>query len=186
MGIYPFQTGQSCLSLYHHAYTHSSSQILPKREQQPDRPRVRLLVIWFGTNDACEPGTPLHVPVDRYATELESMISLLRDPSSAYYSPDTRIVLIGPPPCQIARTQELYNTFFNPPKKVDRDNDRIEKYVAACKAVANKAGVPFIDPYDLIWKAAGSRDEAALQPFFIDGLHPAEPGYKVGLQILYV
>jgi isoamyl acetate esterase len=117
--------------------------------------------------------------------ELEGMVALLHDPASPCYSPDTRIVLIGPPPIQRDRSQrEIWDKLFDPPKKIERDNDRLEKYAAACKAVAIKAGVPFVDPFYLFRKAAGSLEEAILEPFFTDGVHLAEPGYKVGFLCL--
>lgn len=58
----------------------------------------RLKTLWFGANDAVLEDRPQHVPIDRYKDNLKFFISQLRSEESPYYSPDTTIIVVTPPP----------------------------------------------------------------------------------------
>src|SRR5882757_10517142 len=41
-------------------------EFFPAVRPSPSAPRVQLMTVFFGANDACLPGTPQHVPVEEY------------------------------------------------------------------------------------------------------------------------
>ncbi|KZP03830.1 hypothetical protein FIBSPDRAFT_968657 [Athelia psychrophila] len=69
-----------------------------KQHEQQHLPKVRILTIWSGTNDAAIPPSAQHVPLAAFAAKLVRMVRIITSPLSAHYSPSTRIVLITPPP----------------------------------------------------------------------------------------
>jgi len=127
---------------------------------------VQLLTIWFGANDAALLPSPQHVPRDRYKANLIHLVNMVKCSTSAYYSPDTRIILITPPPV---------NTHQWP---VGRAFAETRSYAEAVKEVGVQVGVPVADVWTEIWEAAG-RDERALEQFLYDGLHLNAAGYEV-------
>jgi hypothetical protein len=94
---------------------------------------------------------------------------MVKSPNSAYYSPETRMILITPPPV---------NT-----KQWDRtDNPRVfettKAYAEAVKEVGEKENVPVADVWTLLFDGAG-RSEEALEKYLWDGLHLNSDGYSV-------
>ena len=73
-------------------------QVFAKASERQNVPKVQLLTIWFGANDAVLTGEQQHVPLEQYKANLSKLIHMVRDPSSEYYSPETRIILFTPPP----------------------------------------------------------------------------------------
>jgi len=140
-------------------------QILAKQHEQHHTPKVQLLIIWFGANDAAPPPSPQHVPRDRYKTNLVHLVNMVKSPTSAYYSPDTRIILITPPPV---------NTY----QWAARGFAETKSYAEAVKEVGTQVGVPVADVWTEIWEAAG-RDERACERFLHDGLHLNAAGYEI-------
>lgn len=127
---------------------------------------MQLLTIWFGANDAALLPSSQHVPRDRYMANLIHLVNMVKCPTSAYYSPDTRIILITPPPV---------NTYQ---WTVARGFAQTKSYAEAAKEVGVQVGVPVADVWTEIWEAAG-RDERALEQFLYDGLHLNAAGYEV-------
>ncbi|KAI0350079.1 SGNH hydrolase [Trametes cingulata] len=149
------------------------------QHDQQHVPKVRLLVIWFGANDATLPHSPQHVPLERYKTNLARLIQAVRSPESPQYSPDTRIVLITPPPVDpewwAKSVAELMQSAVEPP---DRSLEKSKEYAEAAKEVAGKEGVAVVDVWTQIWEAAGG-NSGGLKEFLYDGLHLNEKGYGV-------
>ncbi|KAH9999127.1 GDSL Lipase/Acylhydrolase [Russula vinacea] len=146
-------------------------QIITKRgEVQPHTPRVRLLTIWFGANDACLPGFTQHVPLSRFSENLATMVRAIRAPESQWYSPETRVLLITPPPIHI------------PSMGVDmqpmRTFDVTKAYAEEVKKVGEAENVPVVDVWTVIWEAAGKSKET-VKGFLTDGLHLGKAGYEV-------
>ncbi|KAH9055911.1 SGNH hydrolase [Lactarius vividus] len=145
-------------------------QIIVKREFQPHAARVRLLTIWFGANDACLPEFRQHVPISRFSENLTTMIRAIREPESPWYSPETRVFLITPPPIHIPSMRaDLKHT---------RTFDTTESYAEEVRNVGKKEGVPVVDAWSRIWEAA-RKDREAVKAFLTDGLHLNGAGYKV-------
>lgn len=133
---------------------------------------MQLLTIWFGANDAAPPPSPQHVPRDRYKANLAHLVDMVKSPTSAYYSPDTRIILITPPPV---------NTY----QWTERIFTETKLYAEAVKELGAQVGVPVADVWTEIWEAAG-RDERACEQFLHDGLHLNAAGYEVGWKSAHV
>ncbi|KIJ68948.1 hypothetical protein HYDPIDRAFT_105485 [Hydnomerulius pinastri MD-312] len=140
-------------------------QIFAKQHEQLHVPKVQLLTIWYGANDAAPPPSPQHVPRDRYKANLTHLVNMVKSPSSAYYSPDTRVILITPPP---VNTYQWPGRVFNETKS----------YAEAVKEVGAQIGVPVADVWTEIWEAAG-RDEKSCENFLYDGLHLNGAGYEI-------
>ncbi|TFY74383.1 hypothetical protein EWM64_g9631 [Hericium alpestre] len=152
-------------------------KIVAKHHEQQHVPPVRLLIIWFGTNDACLPGQPQHIPLERFTENLSTMIDMIRSPTSPFYSPVTKIILIAPPPVNTyQRGADLASR--DPPRELDRQFEATKRYAQEVLAVGEKEGVPVADVWTRLWEAAG-QDERSLEQFLYDGLHLNEAGYQV-------
>jgi lysophospholipase L1-like esterase len=103
------------------------------------------------------------------------MVNMVSSPESAWYSPETQIILITPPPI---------NTFQWGPfteargGKLDRAFNVTKEYADAVKNLGAELGITVVDIWSVFWDAAG-RNEQALAPYMSDGLHLTEAGYKV-------
>lgn len=140
-------------------------------------PKIRILTIWFGANDACIKPSPQHVPLEKFTANLEEFVDLLHDEASPYYSPSTRIVLISPPPVNThQRLADLQSR--NPPLPLDRDFETTRLYAEAVKNVADSKGVAFLDTWTPLWEGAGKKEQD-LTKYFNDGLHLNAAGYEV-------
>lgn len=128
---------------------------------------MKLLTIWFGANDAALPPNPQHVPRDHYKKNLVHIVDMVKSSSSAYCSPDTRIILITPPPVNTYQWTGSIRNFAV-----------TELYAQAVKGVGKEVDVPVADVWTEIWEAAG-RDERACEQFLSDGLHLNAAGYEV-------
>ncbi|KAI0003417.1 GDSL Lipase/Acylhydrolase [Russula compacta] len=146
-------------------------QIIAKTEDvQPHTPHVRLLTIWFGGNDACLPGFRQHVPLSRFSENLATMVRTIRAPESSWYSPETRILLITPPPIHVPSMRaDMQPT---------RTFDVTKAYAEEVKKVGEAEKVPVVDVWTRMWEAAGE-DKDAVKAFLTDGLHLGKAGYEV-------
>ena len=152
-------------------------QVFAKKEEQAYVPAVRLLTIWFGANDSVLPSERQHVPLAQFVANLKHLIAMVRSPSSEYYSPKTRILLISPPPVNTyQRGAELASR--DPPRACDREFEYTKLYARAVVKTAQDEGVAIADVWTVIWKAAGE-EERALSAYLSDGLHLNEKGYEV-------
>ena len=141
-----------------------------KREFSPDAARVRLLTIWFGANDACLPEFRQHVPISRFSENLSAMVRAIREPESPCYSPETRILLITPPPIHVhSMRADLQPT---------RIFETTESYAEEVRKVGKRESIPIVDAWSRIWEAA-RKDKEAVKAFFTDGLHLNATGYEV-------
>ncbi|EKM55905.1 uncharacterized protein PHACADRAFT_174060 [Phanerochaete carnosa HHB-10118-sp] len=144
-------------------------KVFPKRTERQKLARIQLLTIWFGANDAAFPGEHQHVPLDTFKANLSKLIWMVKDPESEWYSPETHIVLITPPP--FLRVNVPRNT-------LDRNLAGSRTYAEAVKQVAAQESVVVLDIWNLIWEAAGKKEENLTQ-FLSDGLHLGKEGYKI-------
>lgn len=92
---------------------------------------------------------------------------MVKSPTSAYYSPETRIILITPPP---VNTKQWVGS--------PRAFETTRSYAEAVKEVGEKENVPVADVWTKIFDAAG-RSEEACEKFLNDGLHLTSDGYNV-------
>ncbi|KAH9857692.1 SGNH hydrolase [Lenzites betulinus] len=153
-------------------------QIWPKQHEQQHHPTARLLVVWFGANDASLPLIKQHVPLERYEANLAWFVHTLRSPESAYYSPKTHLVFMTAPPVQPSRWAAFLAQAFDRPAVLDRTLELSKVYAEAAKKVGEREGVPVVDIWSKIWEAAGETEDG-LTPFLADGLHLTGKGYDV-------
>lgn len=118
------------------------------------------------------PGETQHIPLDRYKANLAKLISLVRDASSEWYSPDTKVVLITPPPIieparqagQLQRWKEFGSE--GEPPKLDRDRKVTKQYADAVLAVAAEQEVAVVDFWHELVERAGGEEPEKLAPYF--------------------
>lgn len=152
-------------------------KIWARSDKQEQLPKVRLMTIWFGANDACLPGSKQHVSLDKYSENLSQLIHMVTDSKSDFHSPGTKIILITPPPINVQQWGARLAA-DDPPKALDRAFDITAKYAQAVRDVAAKEGVLIVDAFQALWSAAG-QEESALTKFLSDGLHLTADGYTV-------
>jgi lysophospholipase L1-like esterase len=133
--------------------------------------RIKLMTIWFGTNDSVLEGESQHVPLDKYKANLSHLVSLVRSPMSPYQDPQTRIVLITcPPVMEKAWTAHLAKVRLergeSDVNKPSRSKENARLYAQACKDVAEQEELPVVDAYAEVIRAAGGDSEDQLAPFF--------------------
>ncbi|KAI0637368.1 SGNH hydrolase [Trametes polyzona] len=154
-------------------------QIFPTQHEQQHVPKTRLLVIWFGANDAALPHSKQHVPLARFQANLAALVRAVRAPASPRYAPATRVVLVTPPPVQPARwaasLAQLAGAPLEPP---DRSLEASREYARGVGEVGVQEGVPVVDVWGKIWDAAGG-DEDRVGEFLSDGLHLNGKGYAI-------
>jgi len=152
-------------------------QCFAKQHEQQHVPKVRILTIWFGANDAAIKPSAQHIPLPKFISNLTHLVRMVTSPTSPYYSPHTRIVLITPPPVNTyQREAELQAK--EPPKLLDRTFETTRKYAEAVEGVGEKESIPVVDIWNALYDAAG-RDERALCRFLWDGLHLNSAGYEI-------
>ena len=102
---------------------------------------------------------------------------MVKLPSSEWYSPETRILLISNPPVNTyQRGADLASR--DSPRNLDREFELTKKYAMAVVETAGEEGVAIADVWTVVWKAAGE-DERALSKYLSDGLHLNAEGYAV-------
>ncbi|KAJ7777555.1 SGNH hydrolase-type esterase domain-containing protein [Mycena maculata] len=151
-------------------------QCLATQDDQQYVPKIRILVFWFGANDACAKPSPQHVPLPKFIENIKHAVGLIQSAESPYYSPSTKIILVTPPPV---------NTYQLAPELSDRTFDTTKEYADGVKAaaMASESKVSVVDAWTAIWKAAGER-EGALSKYLSDGLHLSPDGYTVVYEAL--
>jgi hypothetical protein len=137
--------------------------LFPTVEEQKHYPRIVLLTVWLGTNDATFPGSSEHVPLDQFAAALKDIFGVVRE-----RSPQTKIVLITPPPIYTPVVQELVNDRNDPPTEMNRSAEMQGTYVQAVKDIGREEKIPVVDAWEPIWEAAGSKQPEAVMPFLSD------------------
>ncbi|KAI0713412.1 SGNH hydrolase [Earliella scabrosa] len=152
-------------------------QCFATQHEQQHVPKIRLLVIWLGANDAALPVRDQHVPLERFKANLSKFVWHVSSPESPRYSPDTRVIFMTPPPVN-ADQWAARQAAKDPPGPRDREFEVTKTYAEAVKEVGTKEGVAVVDLWTTIYDAAG-RVEKELSKFLTDGLHLNEAGYAI-------
>lgn len=98
-------------------------------------------------------------------------------PSSPWYSPRTRVILVTAPPVNATqRGGELASR--NPPLAPDRTHETTKSYAQAVIDAGDKLGVPVVDLWTALWKEAGETEQG-LESLLPDGIHCNERSYSV-------
>ena len=118
------------------------------------------------------PGEIQHVPLDQYKANVSKLINFVRSPHSAYYSADTKIIIITPTPIIESIGHELLKadraTKGIPAEDVmpTRRTPVTKRYASACYDLAKKEGLPVVDMHTAIIEAAGGDGDEQLEPYF--------------------
>lgn len=145
-------------------------------------PKIRLLTIWFGANDACIQPSPQHVPLDKFDSNIRELVTTVTSPSSPYYSPHTKVILLSPPPINThQRGAEL--AARDPPQALDRSFEITKAYADKVSQIGSDLSIPVVDVWNALYNAA-QREEKALSRFMDDGLHLNERGYEIVYDLL--
>ncbi|OMJ18191.1 Isoamyl acetate-hydrolyzing esterase 1-like protein [Smittium culicis] len=130
--------------------------------------KIKLVIIFLGANDSCFSGTQQHVPLIEFKRNIESMITLLRDPSSEKYSPGTNIVLITPPPIsEVMWEKTLAGVGVY---EVSRSNLSVKEYANAVVEVGKKHGIPAIDAWTALMDEIKAMREERFKSAKLDDL----------------
>ncbi|KAJ2627090.1 isoamyl acetate-hydrolyzing esterase [Coemansia sp. RSA 1290] len=143
-----------------------------------------LLILFFGANDATIPSDRHSNPLEDYIKDLKYMISLIQDSDSANYSPDTRILMITPPPVGDKMVQALAEYRDIP---VSKYKNRTQQYAEAAIEVAKGAGLEYIDLFSELEKAVAKYQNSTgnaskydgYDHYLIDGVHLNSNGNQV-------
>lgn len=169
------------LQYYYAVYADMASvshcQCLVPHSDESKFPKTRLLTIWFGANDACLPFHFQHVPLEKYADNLRQFIHMVSHPDSAWYSPETKIILITPPPINSHQWRANLEA-RDPPLQMDRQFDVTAAYAQAVRDVGKEKNVLVVDAFQALWDVAG-HEEQGLSKYLSDGLHLTVDGYEV-------
>ncbi|RIA97946.1 SGNH hydrolase-type esterase domain-containing protein [Glomus cerebriforme] len=142
---------------------HLLPHLLPKKNNLIQNPKVFLLTIFFGANDAAIPPSVQHVTLERYEENLRQMIDIIKNPDSPYHSPETRILLITPPPLDEESRKKHSGV-------CDRKFEITAKYAQTCVDLANKLNVPVLNLWKLFNDKVASTN-VTLNDFLSDGVH---------------
>ncbi|KAJ2850075.1 isoamyl acetate-hydrolyzing esterase [Coemansia brasiliensis] len=137
---------------------------------------MQLFILFFGTNDAQVLSQKGSTPIDKYHANMHSIISLLQNPQSNYYSPNTRILVITPPPVGERMVQAKLLKANQPTPFLNR---RTAKYAEVAKQVAREARVPYVDLFTEIQirvekeqaKEGSSSKYEGYENYLYDGVH---------------
>ena len=122
-------------------------------------------------------GGGAQVPLTRFVANLSEMITMVTNPTSPWYSPKTRIILITPPPLE-PTAWAAHCASRDPPGELDRHQNVVIEYAEAVIQVGKAQSVPVIDLWTTLWVKAGRKEEG-LAPYLSDGLHLNAEGYGV-------
>ncbi|KAG8745302.1 hypothetical protein FRC10_008319 [Ceratobasidium sp. 414] len=135
-----------------------------------------------GANDAVLEHSPQHVPLPRFIENINTIVDMPTLPTSPWYSPTTRVLLVTTPPINATqRNAELASR--NPPIGPDRTHENTKAYAQAVIDVGKKRGVPVVDLWAALWKEAGET-EKGLEALLPDGLHCNGASYKVSTGVI--
>jgi len=175
-------------------------QLLPTvDEQQAGKPRIRLITIFFGANDAALPFAYQHVPITRYTDNLSEMFNMIKNPNSKYYNPDARVILITQPPLNEPQWKKRCEDNGDP---LNRTAEVAKAYAEAAREIAGQHKIPVCDLWTELMQLVGEEtqlngedevievasktcyaDEKSckreLSDFLLDGLHLNSNGNQV-------
>ncbi|CAG8460010.1 23825_t:CDS:2 [Cetraspora pellucida] len=144
-------------------------QLLPKNYSPSNFPKIILLTIFFGANDAAIESSIQHINIDKYKENLIHMVNLIKNPDSPYYNPETKILFITPPPLDEKSWEETCASKGDEP---NRKATITKKYAEICVETALELNVPVVN----LWKIIN--DRVILRDYLTDGLHLNSLGNK--------
>ncbi|OAV89459.1 hypothetical protein PTTG_06190 [Puccinia triticina 1-1 BBBD Race 1] len=167
---------------------HVAKKIFPAQSAGSNSfPRKRIVTIWFGANDAVIPPKPQTVTPEQFVENMVKLIEMIQaraSPTGSHQDgSQLLVVLITPPPISVAlRAANLASRFPDwRPENMDRDPARTRLFAELVCQVAQQKGLPVIDTWTAITKAA-DESQGGLSTFLVDGLHLTPAGYEIVTQ----
>ncbi|KAK9709120.1 isoamyl acetate-hydrolyzing esterase [Basidiobolus ranarum] len=154
---------------------HIFPQILPVSKDGVEVP-FELVTIFFGANDAALPSSPQHVPLEQYQQNLRELINMIHSPESKYYSPNTRILLITPPPLDETAWEKHC---LEGGRTLDRNAETTYSYVIGCSKVGEEMDIPVVNLWQLINEDIFENESELIDYLLDDGLHLNSVGNDV-------
>ncbi|EXJ82695.1 hypothetical protein A1O3_06509 [Capronia epimyces CBS 606.96] len=114
-------------------------QFFPAAPPSSSIPRIQLMTVFFGANDACLPGRPQHVPIEEYKQHLTNIVTY-----EGIQLHDTKIILIVPAPVDEWQMAPGERTAV-----------ATAKYATACREVGQALGLPILDLWTIFMLKAG-------------------------------
>lgn len=147
-------------------------QLLSKCESND--PKIALLTILFGANDAAFPIKVQHVELNQYKQNLKEMVQVTKQ-----FDPSIRIVFITPPPLDEEAWEKTNFIRHNITRK-ERNAETTQKYASACVEVAQELSLPVVNLWKLITDSVNDdNSKLTLKDYLCDGLHLASRGNEV-------
>lgn len=158
--------------------TRWACHILPQvLEQCSGKGAVRVVVIFFGSNDAVIDSEGQHVPLKEYVSNLRRMVDFIR--RYRRVNP-IKTVLVSPPPLQQDGEKS----------KAKRLSARTQEYATACVTVAKEMGCPVVDLHaEMIGRLQAELEteeevQKGLDKYLCDGLHLNAEGNRVVAELM--
>lgn len=143
---------------------------MEKEEDDVFPPHVKLVVIFFGANDASDAElNPRHyVPRPQYKDNLKSLINKCR----SKYNQDVSIILVSPPPVQHEQRIEYQKQLYGDKAtgKLERTLELSGEYALAAQQLASECNTLFVN----LW--SDMQKDSNWDRFFYDGLHFSKDG----------
>ncbi|CAI6337617.1 unnamed protein product [Periconia digitata] len=145
-------------------------QVLPYILPSPEHTHIKLLLVFFGANDASLPKAQnnQHVPLDEYQDNLAKIIS---HPQVVAHAP--KIVLVAPPP--INEYMQWNSDQSKGLKSLSRKAAITKTYADAVVRLAQSAGVPVINLWEAFMAKAGWKLDTWKHGDALPGCMDAEP-----------
>ncbi|CDZ98401.1 Isoamyl acetate-hydrolyzing esterase [Phaffia rhodozyma] len=148
--------------------------ILPREEQLTNgSPKIEIMTVWFGANDACLPPSAQHLSISDFSNNLDKIITSVQT-----RSPQTKLVLITPPPIHGPTRAGLMA-----PRALDRSQENTKAFADAVLKVGQDTNVPVVDIFRGIENYLGG-DLERTKEVLRDGLHFNKEGYQVLYDLL--
>jgi lysophospholipase L1-like esterase len=152
-------------------------QFFPPLPPSSTNPRVQLMTVFFGANDACLPGTPQHVSIGEYKQNLRNILNY-----EGLKMHGTKVILVVPGPLDEWQAGSEQRTAAN-----------TAKYATACRQVGEELDVPILDLWTIFMQKAGWEGGSwgsligskavpksqVLDNLLSDGLHFTPAGYQI-------
>ncbi|KAH8691536.1 SGNH hydrolase-type esterase domain-containing protein [Talaromyces proteolyticus] len=150
------------------------------QQETSEKSKIKLMVVFFGTNDSIIPESRNHVPVARFKDNLRYIISVGERTGA-------KIVVVGPGPFNHYQFIDTQGDRFD----CDRCTLRARQYCDAAMEVAEECNVAAVPLWDLIMADLGWKEgdlihglpdgpaETPLNLYLNDGVHYLGKAYEV-------
>lgn len=153
------------VDLLQRVFTGPFPPVTPDRAEQIQSD-VLFCTVFFGANDAALPGGKQHVPKERYAKNLETIVNHIR---SSLNSKDLPVILITPPPFDAPAWMKFLQV-----TEPGRSNDVAKEYGDEVKKVAQKMNCEVVDTWELLEGNSANKSK-----HLSDGLHLNDSGNRL-------